>query len=357
MAVSRTTASSLLGYDPIEEERNRQKLWASLYAGASSPWEKVGIGIGQLAGGLFGGQNVAQSQQATLSKVAAEAAQQFSPNSAEYFKYIADNLPENMTMVAANAAALAREAETKERTALQADVKFVKENPDTLATEIQPLAARLENKAKLLYKQVGYNPESGDPVPEEVMARLEKTPEYRKIMQLSQAGQQSLIERSRKEEKAAVDLALAQSNLELKDLDFRTKELNIEKLTREINGLKNDVLASRALFTVNGLDYTKPLDKQNIPAKLKYTPGFMQSLITAQRKALEGMPQADIDAIAAESSKTPTSPGEKKPAPAKETTVKPTKDDEEALAWLRANPQHPQAQAVRATLKSKGLLK
>lgn len=292
MAISRTTYSSLLGYDPVEEERNRQKLWAGLYSGASSPWEKVGIGIGQLAGGLFGGESVAQSQSATLQKIAGEAAQLYAPNSAEYFTYIADKLPESMSLVKSNAMSLAQEAEKKDKEATRADVKFVKDNPEAMASEIQPLATKLENKAKLLYAQYKYDPASGDPIPEEIQAKLEKTPEYRKIMEISQVGQQSLMDKAQAQEKKDVDLAVARLGLETKDLDMKIKNLNIEKLTKEINGIKNDVLASRAFFQVNGLDYTKPLDKQDIPAKLKYAPGFMQSLVTAQKKALEGTPQA-----------------------------------------------------------------
>lgn len=292
MAITRTTYSSLLGFDPVEEERNRQKLWAGLYAGASSPWEKVGIGIGQLAGGLFGGESAAQSQAATLQKIAGEAAQLYTPNSAEYFTYIADKLPDSMSMVKTNAMALATEAEKKDKEATRADVKFVKENPEAMASEIQPLATKLENKAKLLYAQYKFDPASGDPIPEEIQAKLEKTPEYKKIMEISQVGQQALIDKQRKEEKSTIDLELAKKNLTISDLDIKSKNLNIEKLTKDLAGLKDNVLSSRAFFEINGLDYTKPLDKQNIPAKLKYTPGFMPALISAQQKALEGSEQA-----------------------------------------------------------------
>lgn len=354
MAVSRTTYSSLLGFDPVEEERNRQKLWTSLYAGASSPWEKVGIGIGQLAGGLFGGQTTAQSQQEQLNKVASEASQQFAPNSAEYFRYIADNLPDSMTMVKTNAAALARDAESKERTAMQADTKYIKENPDALAIELQPLTTRLENRAKLLYAKEGYDPASGEPIPEAIMKKLEATPEYKKIAQLSQVGQTALIDRDRKVEKDATDLALAKKNLEMKDLDFTKKNLDIKKAQQDLNGASQDVLSARAVFTVNGLDYLKPLNEQKIPNQLKFTPGFMSSLIQAQRKALEGVDQETINkAIGDKAPAVPT--------PKKETTkadaVKVTPQDEEALNWLRSNPNDPRAGAVRNALKAKGLIK
>jgi hypothetical protein len=351
MAVTRTTYSSLLGFDPIEEERSRQKLWSSLYSGASSPWEKVGIGIGQLAGGLFGGETTAATQQEQLNKVAGEASQQFAPNSADYFRYISDNLPSSMTMVKTNAAAMARDAETKERTAMQADTKYIKDNPDALAIELQPLTTRLENRAKLLYAKEGYDPASGDPIPENIMKRLESTPEYKKIAQLSQVGQTALIDKAQKEEKEAIDLLLAKKNLAMKDLDFTKKNLDIKKVQQDLAGASQDVLSSRAVFQVNNLDYLQPLDKQKISSKLKNTPGFMASLIQAQRKALEGVDQETINRAMGT---TPPPPGAATP---KKDTPKITPQDEEALNWLRQNPNNPQAAAVRNALRAKGLIK
>ena len=315
MAVSRSTYSSLLGFDPIEEERNRQKLWTSLYAGASSPWEKVGIGIGQLAGGLFGGETTAATQQEQLNKVSTEALQQFAPNSADYFRYIADNLPDSMTMVKTNAAALARDAESKERTAMQADTKYVKENPEALAIELQPLTTRLENRAKLLYAKEGYDPASGEPIPDAIMKKLEATPEYKKIAQLSEVGQAALIEKGRKVEKDAIDLELAKKNLEMKDLDFTQKNLNITKLRQDLAGASQNVLSARAVFQVNKLDYLRPLDEQKISSKLKNTPGFMSSLIQAQRKALEGVDQETINRALGD--KAPAAPATATPAKGK----------------------------------------
>lgn len=286
--VTKSTYTSLLGYDPREEELARRKLWAGAYASASSPWEKIGLGLSQLGGALF--DKVAGDDKADpvseINKIATEAGQQFTPNSPDYFRYISENA--SNPIVKQNAAQLYREslkAETKQN---REDIEFVQKNPDQLPAELESLTARLEAKARTL----GWNPQ--DPlqqeVPADIQAKLQTTPEYRKILQLSTAGQTGLVEREQAREKKETDLALSKMNLSMKDLDIRAKELNIDKLSREISGIKNDVLASREFFRVNNLDYTKPLDAQNIPAKLKYTPGFMSSLISAQKKALEGTP-------------------------------------------------------------------
>lgn len=299
--------SSILGYDPYERQINERKLWSGLYQGAQSPYERMGLALAQLGGNLFGGETREQKEFSSLNDVIKQVGSQFTPGSAEYYRAVSDALPPEMVESKTRAAQLALELERKDQEQVRSDVKFLKDNPDQLATEIQGLQTKLENKAKVL----GWNPtETAQEVPPEIMAKLATAPEYKRILQLSSAGQTALIDRAQKEEKEATDLAISKLNLSMKDLDIRGKELNIEKLTREISGIKNDVLASREFFRVNNLDYTKPLDAQNIPAKLKYTPGFMSSLISAQKKALEGVPSPSQPAAAADAAIKPLTKAE-----------------------------------------------
>ena len=278
--------TNILGYDPYARQLNEQKLWSGLYSGAQSPYERMGLALAQIGGTLFGGETAQQKEFGSLNEVIKQVGSQYTPGTAEYYRAVSDALPPEMIESKTRAAQLALELERKDQEQSRADIKFISENPDQLATEIQGLQTKLENKAKTL----GWNPtETAQEVPPEIMAKIATTPEYKRILQLSTAGQTALMNRAQKEEKEATDLAVSKLNLSMKDLDIRSKELNIEKLSREISGIKNDVLASREFFRVNNLDYTKPLDAQNIPAKLKYTPGFMSSLISAQKKALEGI--------------------------------------------------------------------
>jgi hypothetical protein len=202
--VSKTTYTTLLGYDPREDELTRRKLWAGLYGSASSPYEKIGIGLSQLGGALFDrafGDETADPV-AQINKVATDASQQFEVNSPEYFNYIAANVS-NPT-VRQNAAALAREAEAKVTKQTREDIEFVGKNPDQLATELQTLTDRLERKARTL----GWKPEDplNQEVPPEIQAKLEKTAEYKKILQLSNAGQTALVDRAQKEEKEGLTI-------------------------------------------------------------------------------------------------------------------------------------------------------
>lgn len=303
--------TNILGYDPYERKLQEQKLWSGMYQGAQSPYERMGLALAQLGGTLFSGETEQQKEFGSLNEVIKQVGTQYTPGTAEYYRAVSDALPAEMIESKTRAAQLAVELERKDQEQFRSDVKFLKDNPDQLATEIQGLQTKLENRAI----KMGWNPtETAQEVPPEIMSKLAMTPEYKRILQLSNAGQTAAIDKAQKEEKEATDLAVSKLNLSMKDLDIRAKELNIDKLSREISGIKNDVLASREFFRVNNLDYTKPLDAQNIPAKLKYTPGFMSSLISAQKKALEGAPST-------------AAPG----SPAAEPSVKPlTKAEVEA---------------------------
>lgn len=136
--------TNLLGYDPYERELQNRKLWAGLYGSAQSPYEKMGLGLAQLGGTLFGSltEDKEQDPVQQLSKLSAEASQQFSPQSPEYYKYIADN--SSNPIIKANAAQYAAEAESTRTKTLREDVKFYRENPSVATDKLQELGARLE---------------------------------------------------------------------------------------------------------------------------------------------------------------------------------------------------------------------
>lgn len=191
---------NLLGYDPREQQLQQQKMWAGMYGTAQSPYERMGIALGQLGGALFGGETAEQSRAGVLNKVLQDVGSQYSPNTPEYFKAIADALPADMANAKAYALQEAQKLETAATKQTREDVEFVSKRPEQLATELSTLTTRLENKAKL----AGWTGEGE--VPADIQAKLEKTPEYKKIMQLSTAGQESLIDRAQKEKKEALTI-------------------------------------------------------------------------------------------------------------------------------------------------------
>lgn len=208
---------NLLGYDPREQQLQQQKLWAGMYGAAQSPYERMGIALGQLGGTLFGGESPEQSRAGVLNKVLQDVGSQYSPNTPEYFKAIADALPADMANAKAYALQEAQKLETATTKQTREDVEFVSKRPEQLATELSTLTTRLENKAKL----AGWTGEGE--VPADIQAKLEKTPEYKKIMQLSTAGQEALIDRAQKEEKEGLTIeslktTIAKNKKELKDI-------------------------------------------------------------------------------------------------------------------------------------------
>lgn len=208
---------NLLGYDPREQQLQQQKMWAGMYGAAQSPYERMGIALGQLGGTLFGGESPEQSRAGVLNKVLQDVGSQYSPNTPEYFKAIADALPADMANAKAYALQEAQKLETATTKQTREDIEFVSKRPEQLATELSTLTTRLENKAKL----AGWTGEGE--VPADIQAKLEKTPEYKKIMQLSTAGQEALMDRAQKEEKEGLTIeslktTIAKNKKELKDI-------------------------------------------------------------------------------------------------------------------------------------------
>jgi hypothetical protein len=272
--------TNLLGYDPYERQLQDRKLWAGLYGSASSPYEKMGLGLAQLGGTLFGqlAGDEEKDPLRQLAKISNEASQQFSPQSPEYYRYIAEN--STNPMVKQNAAQEALKADEKATERTRKDIEFLSKHPDQLATELQYYQTRLERQARTL----GWNPQ--DPlameVTPEIQAKLEKTPEYKKILQLSNAGQVAIVDKAQKEEK--------------ENLGIETSKLTITKLKNDINDANKTQAAAEAFMTTYGLDPTKPIPEQIATnpalAQLQYVPGVVSSLMATQQKALQKKKQS-----------------------------------------------------------------
>jgi hypothetical protein len=136
---------NLLGYDPREQQLQQQKLWTGLYGAASSPYEKMGLALGQLGGSLFGGDTQEQGQLGAINKVLKSVASQYQPNTPEYFKAIADALPADMTNAKSYASQMAQELETKFNEIQQKQVEYITKNPQQATQLLQGLAARIES--------------------------------------------------------------------------------------------------------------------------------------------------------------------------------------------------------------------
>lgn len=177
-----TLQKGLLGYDPLEMQLQQQKMWSSLYGQAGSPYEKIGIGLAQIGGTLFGGESQAQTQTATLNKILQEVNQQYTPNTPEYFRAIAAALPDTMMEGKTYAATMAAKAEQEAQKTQREEVKFVTENPEQLNTAIQPSATSAQ---ALINRAVQAN--GGQPLNQQQVEALQSSTAYRNLIGLNAA--------------------------------------------------------------------------------------------------------------------------------------------------------------------------
>lgn len=177
-----TLQKGLLGYDPMEVRAQQQKVWSNLYGQAGSPYEKMGLGLAQLGGALFGGDNAAQTKEAAVNKALQTAAAGATPGTPEYWTLVAQNLPSDMADSVAYATAQATTLSEAANKAQMERVKFVTDNPEQLNQAIQAPAASAQ---ALINRAVQAN--GGQPLNEQQVAALQSSPAYQNLIGLNAA--------------------------------------------------------------------------------------------------------------------------------------------------------------------------
>ena len=183
-----TLQKGLLGYDPLELQMQQQKVWSNLYGQAGSPYEKMGIGLAQLGGALFGGESVAQSREAKVNKALQAASAGATPGTPEYWTIVAQNLPADMADSVAYATAQATALTEAANKSQMERVKFVTENPEQLTQAIQAPAASAQ---ALINRAVQAN--GGQPLNEQQVAALQASPAYQNLIGLNAAQQAGFV--------------------------------------------------------------------------------------------------------------------------------------------------------------------
>lgn len=272
----------LLGYDPVELRLQEQKQWSNLYAQAQNPYEKMGIALGQIGGALFGGETTAQSQVASLNTIVQEAAQKFTPNSSDYFKYIASALPDSMADSKTRALTMAAEAKTKEDAVFNESSKNISDRPDTYNVLAAPLADSLIAKAELN----GYD--KSTPLPttsKEITAfakeyGLTKDPMYGKLLSLTKIYETAVEDKTRKTEKETLSIEQIKANIAKSNEDLKKiKRDDFDKGTR----WNEENAAARAFLIANKIDISKPLT-----GAAKANPAFVEAYQKALRNDWTG---------------------------------------------------------------------
>lgn len=183
-----TLQKGLLGYDPMEMQLQQQKMWSQLYGQAGSPYEKMGIGLAQIGGTLFGGDTAGQSKEAAMSKALQAAAQVAQPGTPEYYRAVADAIPADYAESKAYAMAEAMKAEEAVNKSQMERVKYVTENPEQLPTAVQAPAASAQ---ALINRAVQAN--GGQPLNEQQVAALQSSTAYQNLIGLNAAAEAGAI--------------------------------------------------------------------------------------------------------------------------------------------------------------------
>lgn len=272
-----TLQKGLFGGDPVEMQMQQQKLWQSAYANAQNPYEKIGIALGQLGGKVFGGESELQIKANAINEAIAQAGQQYQAGTAEYYKAIADALPQEYSDSKEFATQKYLETKKAETTAYTDSVKAIKDNPELAPTFIDPLKISLLQKAT----KNGWN-EAETPVPqtmEEIKAfakqfGVDKDPMYRQMISLQQVADKEAKKETMESEKALLTMesirsTIARNNREINKIDSDKFEAGARW-----NEERNSAIA---LFDANKLDPRVPLKGINLANT---------ELVNAQRIAL-----------------------------------------------------------------------
>lgn len=192
MAIAPSFTTGLLGYDPLEQQRQQQKLWAGMYGQASSPYEKIGMGVGQLGAALIGGlmgDSPQQKKEKVVADIKQQADAQFVPGSPEYFRFVAENLPAEYADSRAYAAQEAAKADAAAQKMYLDRVKTVTENPAQMGIVSAPISAQVQ-------AQIAKMSPSGQPLTEQQITALQASPQYQQLVGLTSAQQAGVVKQT-----------------------------------------------------------------------------------------------------------------------------------------------------------------
>lgn len=276
----------LLGYDPMEMRALEQKQWQSLYANAQSPYEKMGIALGQLGGALLGGFDSSGDVKAkTINEAIAAAGQQYTQGTAEYYKAIADSLPPDAMFTDSKEFATQKYVEVKkaETTAYTDAIKAIKDNPELLPTFVDPLKVNLLQKAT----RNGWN-EAEVPMPqtaEEITAfakqfGLDKDPMYRQMVSMTKVAEKEAKNEQVKSEKEALSIDQIKTNIKLDNA--RLGQIGKDDFDKGARWNAENA-AAREFLAANKIDVTKPLT-----GAARANPAFVEAYQKALRNDWTG---------------------------------------------------------------------
>ena len=193
MATTPTFSTGLLGYYPRQKQLDQQKLWATLYGQAQSPYAQIGMGVGQLLGagvGMLTGDTAEQKREKTLLNLQQDANTKFTPGTPEYYNYIAESIPPEYAEAKAYAAQAAQKASIANQESYMKQATYLESNPSQLGMVSAPQAAALQNMLAQATQANG-----GQPLSEAQIAALQASPQFQQAAGLVSAADAGMQKR------------------------------------------------------------------------------------------------------------------------------------------------------------------
>lgn len=269
MAIAPSFSTGLLGYDPLEQQRQQQKLWAGMYGQASSPYEKIGMGVGQLGAALIGGlmgDSPQQKKEKVVADIKQQADSQFVPGSPEYFRFVAENLPAEYADSRAYAAQEAAKADAAAQKMYLDRVKTVTENPQQMDIVSAPLSTQLQG-------QISRMSAGGQPLTEEQITKLQASPQFQQLIGLTSAKQVGM-EKQAPATSALVDKELFNQAVEDSNGDIRKGAIlynERKEQARQKVAAAGVPLTPGTVKTSDISTFTSTVERQTKPARDKLT--------------------------------------------------------------------------------------
>lgn len=267
MATTPTFTTGLLGYDPVKQSQEQQKLWANMYSQAQSPYAQIGMGVGQLLGagiGMLTGESPEKKKETVLLNLQKEANTKFTPGTPEYYNFIVESIPPEYAEAKAYAAQAAQQATEAANKSQMERVKYVTDNPEQLNQAIQPSAASAQ---ALINRAVQAN--GGQPLTQQQVEALQSSTAYQNLIGLG-AAQQAGFTKAEGAPETAADKVIYQ-NLIKKTGDPLQAALQFRQYKANLRQQENTPLTAGNVKTSDISTFVTNVETQLKPAQTKLT--------------------------------------------------------------------------------------
>ena len=243
----------------------------------------MGIALAQIGGTLFGGESALSTKASAINKAIETAGSQYQQGTAEYYKAIADALPQEYADSKDFATQKYLETKKAETTAYTDSVKAIKDNPELAPTFIDPLKISLLQKAtKNGWKEDEVAvPQTQDEI--KAFAKqfgLEKDPMYRQMTALQQVADKEAKNEKVKAEKDILSIDQIKANIRLDNA--RLGQIGKDDFDKGARWNAENA-AAREFLSANKVDLNKPLT-----GAAKANPAFVEAYQKALRNDWTG---------------------------------------------------------------------